>query len=169
MNTAAAFGGLLELRAGKGDGRGTAAAWGSLVAWGDGKDHSISLTNLEEPGQSKIGNFAGEFLSHQDVSGRQVPVDNVLLLQVPHPICHLAGDVEQVGGAQGLPFRTCYPDNPSVGHNLATSVLVKETLCQQHGTRAMCKTSNWKSCLTVLVVLRGKFSIAVCSSGMGLG
>lgn len=89
------------------DGEGTVAAWGSLVAWGDGRDRSIPLTNLEEPGKSKIGDFASEFLSHQDVSGCQVPVDNVLLLQVPHPIRHLAGDVEQVGGAQGLPFRTC--------------------------------------------------------------
>lgn len=64
-------------------------------------------THLEEPGKSKISDFAGEFLSHQDVSGRQIPVDNVFLLQVPHPIGYLAGDVEQVGGAQGLPFRTC--------------------------------------------------------------
>lgn len=85
---------------GKGQ-RGLAAAWGSSVAL------QIPLTDLEEPGQPKIGDFASEFLSHQDVSGRQVPVDNVLLLQVPHPIRHLAGDVEQVGGAQGLPFRTC--------------------------------------------------------------
>lgn len=77
------------------------------MAWGDGKDHSILLTNLEKTGKSKISNFAGEFLSHQDVSGRQVPVDNVLLLQVPHPIRHLAGNVEQVGGAQGFPFWTC--------------------------------------------------------------
>ena len=107
MNTAAAFGALLVLRAGKGNGQGMAAARGSLVAWGDGRDHSIPLTNLEKPGKSKISDFTGEFFSYQDVSGCQVPVDNVLLLQVPHPICHLAGDVEQVGGAQGLPFRTC--------------------------------------------------------------
>lgn len=70
---------------------------------------SDPLTDLEEPGQSKVSNFAGELLSHQDVSGRQVPVDDVLLFQVSHPICHLAGNVEQVGGAQGLPFRTCQP------------------------------------------------------------
>lgn len=107
MHAATAFECLLGLWAGKGDSKGTAEAWSSLAAWGDRRDHSIPLTNLEEPGKSKIGDFAGEFLSHQDVSGRQIPVDNVLLLQVPHPICHLAGDVEQVGGAQGLPFRTC--------------------------------------------------------------
>lgn len=77
------------------------------MAWGDGRDHSIPLTDLEQPGKPKIGDFAGEFLSHQDVSGRQIPVDNVLLLQVPHPVRDLAGDVEQVGGAQGLPLRTC--------------------------------------------------------------
>lgn len=70
---------------------------------------SDPLTDLEKPGQSKVSDFAGKLLSHQDVSGRQVPVDDVLLLQVPHPIRHLAGDVEQVGGAQGLPFRTCQP------------------------------------------------------------
>lgn len=38
MNAAAAFGALLGLQAGKGDGGGTAAACGSLVAWGDGRD-----------------------------------------------------------------------------------------------------------------------------------
>lgn len=107
MNTAAALGALLGLWAGKGDGRGTAAAWGNWVAWSDGRDHSIAPTNLEETGKPKISDFACEFLSHQDISGRQVPVDNVLLLQVPHPIRHLAGDVEQVRGAQTLPFRTC--------------------------------------------------------------
>lgn len=107
LNTAAVLGALLGLWAGKGDSRGTAATWGNWVAWSDGRDHSIPPTNLEETGKSKISNFAGEFLSHQDISGCQVPVDNVLLLQVPHPIRHLAGDVEQVGGAQGLPFRTC--------------------------------------------------------------
>jgi len=107
MNTAAVLGALLGLWDGKRDSRGMATAWGSLVAWGDGRDHSIPLTDLEETGKSKIGDFAGEFFSHQDVSGCQVPVDNVLLLQVPHPVRHLTGDVEQVGGAQGLPFRTC--------------------------------------------------------------
>lgn len=99
-NAAAAFGILLGLWFREG----AAEAGCSLGQLGG---LQILLTDLEEPGQPKIGDFAGKFLSHQDVSGRQVPVDNVLLLQVPHPIRHLAGDVEQVGGAQGLPFRTC--------------------------------------------------------------
>ena len=65
------------------------------------------------------------------------------------------------------------PDNPSVGGNLAMSglgVLVwKEVLHWQHGIKGTQKPSNQRSCLTILAVLSGKFSTAMCSSGMGLG
>lgn len=65
------------------------------------------------------------------------------------------------------------PENPSNGSNLPTSILGvlgwKETLCWQCETWGTCKTSNLCSSLSVLVVLCGKFSTAMCSSGMGQG
>lgn len=65
-----------------------------------------SLCYLDHSGQSKVGHLTGVVFSHQDVSGRQVSVDAVLLLQVRHPISHLGGHVNEWCDVLILALRT---------------------------------------------------------------
>lgn len=46
-------------------------------------------TYHEDPGQAEVGHLADVVLAHQNVPGRQIPVDVVLQLQEGHAGCHL--------------------------------------------------------------------------------
>lgn len=54
-------------------------------------------TYHEDPGQAEVGHLADVVLAHQDVPGRQIPVDVVLQLQVGHAGRHLGRHLHLVG------------------------------------------------------------------------
>lgn len=82
---------------------------------------------LNDSGQAKVGNLAGVVLGHQDVPGRQVSVDALLLLQVAHPISHLDTHVHQGGHVLVLALR--------IWNQPTTTVLKRSGLTQQGESR----------------------------------
>lgn len=56
----------------------------------------IPPDHLNNPSQTEIGHLANQILSHQDVPGSQVPVDDVPVLQVGHALCNLTAHVDQM-------------------------------------------------------------------------
>lgn len=51
---------------------------------------------LNDASQAEVGHLADQILSHQDVPGRQVSVDDVSVLQVGHALRDLTAHVDQM-------------------------------------------------------------------------
>lgn len=51
---------------------------------------------LDNPSESEVGHLADQIVSHQDVPGSQVSVDNVSVLQVGHALRNLTAHVDQM-------------------------------------------------------------------------
>ena len=58
--------------------------------------HTHTLAYLNDPSQSEVGHLADQVVSHQDVPGSQVSVDDVSVLQVGHALCDLTAHVDQM-------------------------------------------------------------------------
>lgn len=71
------------------------------------KETFCYMCYLNNTGQAKISHFTLQVTSHQDVSGSQISVDNVPVLQVGHSFCNLTSHVDQMSWAQNLSLWGC--------------------------------------------------------------